>query len=197
MRDEVKFVSAMAKLSLALPKYEAAINGLHDEVIFILHMQDEILKLFPPIHVVHVGTTRLVSSPKVLDKPLKPHRTKIGLDATMFVETDVQKFKDVILRWTTALLEQQAKQTIEVMLETGDAAGHTFDAHGRNFWDAYIEMLEKAPYGPYGYTMYMNPETEKKIKEILQTPQQQQRIKVIQRAKREEFLKTRRTRRLL
>ena len=187
----------MVKLSFALPEYEAVINGLHDEVTFALHMQDEILKLFPPIRVVHVGTTRLVSSPNVLDKPLKPHRTKISLDATMFVETDIQKFKDVILSWTTDLLEQQAKQTVEVMLETGDAAGHTFDAHGRNFWDAYIEMLEKVPYAPYGYTSYMNPETEKKIKEIPQTPDQQQRIKAIQRAKREEFLRTRRTRRLL
>ena len=187
----------MVKLSFALPKYEAGINGLHDEVVFTLHMRDEILRLFPPIYVVHAGTTRLVSSPNVLDKPLKPHRAKISLDATMFVETDVQKFKDVILKWTTDLLEQQAKQTVEVMLETGNAAGHTFDAHDRNFWDAYIEMLEKAPYRPYGYTGYMNSETEKKIREIPQTPEQQKRIKAIQRAKREEFLRTRRTRRLL
>jgi hypothetical protein len=115
----------------------------------------------------------------------------------MFLETDIQKFKDVILRWTTDLLEQQAKQTIEVMFETGDAAGHTFDADGRNFWDAYIEMLEKAPYRPYGYRMYMNPETEKKIKDIPQTREQQQRIKTIRQAKRDEFLRTKRTRRLL
>lgn len=187
----------MDKPSLALPEYEAAIKGLHDEVILTLHMQDEVLKLFPPMYVVHVGTTRLVSRPNVLDKPLKPHHTKIGLDATMFLKTDVQKFKDVILRWTTDLLEQQAKQTVEVMLETGNAAGHTFDAHGRNLWDAYIEMLEKAPYRPYGYTGYMNPETERKIREIPQTPEQQQKIKTIQRTKREEFLRTRRTRRLL
>jgi hypothetical protein len=48
----------MTKLSLALPKYEAAINGLHDEVQLTLHMQDEILRLFPPVYVVHKGPTR-------------------------------------------------------------------------------------------------------------------------------------------
>lgn len=37
----------MTKLSLALPKYEAAINGLRDEVHLTLHMQGELLRLFP------------------------------------------------------------------------------------------------------------------------------------------------------
>lgn len=186
----------MTKLSLALPEYEAAVNGLHDEVQFTLPMRDEILRLFPPVYVVHIGTTRLVSSPNILDRPLKTHKTKISLDPAMFLETDVLKFKDVILRWTTDLLEQQAKQTVEVMLETSDAAELTFDAKGRNYWDVYIEMLEKAPYQPYGYTTYMNPETEKKLKKIPQTPEQRQRINDIQGAKREEFLRTRRARRL-
>lgn len=186
----------MPKLSVALPKYEAAVNGLHDEVHFTLHMRDEILRLFPPVYVVHVGTTRLVSSPNILDKPLETHRTKIDLDSAMFLETDVQKFKDVILKWTADLLEQQAKQTVEVMLETSDAAGHTFDAKGRNYWDVYIEMLEKASYQPYGYRLLMNPETEEKLKQTPQTPEQRQRIKDVQRSKREQFLRTRRTRRL-
>jgi hypothetical protein len=186
----------MSKLSLALPRYEAAVNGFHDEVQFTLHMQDEVLKLFPPVRVVHVGTTRLVCSPHVLDKPLKPHKTKISLDPAMFIETDIFKFKDVILRWTADLLEQQARHAVEIMLETGDAVGHTFDAQGRNFWEAYIEMLEKAPYQPNGYTAYMHPDTEKKVKEIPLTPEQRQKIKGIQRAKREEFFRTRRTRRL-
>lgn len=187
----------MTKLSLALTKYEAAINDLHDEVVFALHMRDEILRLFPPISVVHIGTTRLVSSPNVLDKPLKPHKTKISMEPAMFLETDIPKFRDVILRWTADQLEQQARQTVEVMFETGEAAGHTFDAEGRNFWDTYVEMLEKSPYQPYGYTLYMHPDTEKKVKAIPQTPEQRQKIRDIQRAKREEFIRTRRTRRLL
>jgi hypothetical protein len=186
----------MIKLSLALPKYEVAINGLHDDVVYTLHMRDEILRLFPPIRVIHVGTTRLVSSPNILDKPLKPHKTKIGMEPSMFLKTDVLKFKEIILRWTKNLLEKQARQTVEIMLETGEAAGHSFDGKGHNFWDAYIEMLEKAPYQPYGYTAYMHPDTEKKIKEIPLTPGQRQKIKEVKRAKQEEFLKTRLIRRL-
>lgn len=196
MRDKRFKVEQMGRLSLALPKYEAAVNGLHDEVTYALHIQDELLRRFPPIRIVHVGTTRLVSSPNILDKPLKPHKTVVSMEPAMFLETDVLKFKDVILRWTADLLEQQARQTAEVMLQTGEAAGHSFDGAGRNFWDAYIEMLEKAPYQPYGYKAYMHPDTEKKIKEIPQTPEQREKIKDVQRLKREEFLRTRRTRRL-
>jgi hypothetical protein len=187
----------MTKLSLALPKYEAAINGLHDEVHFTLHMQDEVLKLFPPVYVVHTGSTRLVSSPNILDKPPKPIKTKVSIDPSMFLETDILKFKDVILRWTLDLLRQQAEQTAEVSLDTGEAAGNsfTFDLNNQDYWDAYIELLEKAPYQPLGYKP-LDPEIEKRVKEIPQTPEQRQRIKKIQQAKREEFLRTKRTRRL-
>lgn len=186
----------MDKLSLALPKYEVAINALHDKVVYALHMRDDVLKLFPPIRVVHIGTTRLVSSPNILDRPFTPHKTKISMEPAMFLQTDVLKFKDVILRWTADLLEQQARQTVEVMFETGEAAGHSFDGEGRNFWDTYIEMLEKSPYQPRGYTAYMHPDTEKKVKEIPPTPEQRQKMRDIQKAKREEFLRSRRSRRL-
>jgi len=187
----------MTMLSLTLTKYEAAINGLHDEVQFTLHMQDEILRLFPPVYVVHSGITRLVSSPNILDKPNKPIKTKVSIEPSMFLETDVLKFKDIILRWVLDLLKQQAEQTLEVSLETGEAVGHSFnfDLRNRNYWDAYIELLEKAPYQPLGYKP-LDPEIEKRVKEIPQTPEQLQRIERIQQAKREEFLRTRRTRRL-
>lgn len=79
----------MPALSLALPPYETAINALNDEVQLTLHMQDEILRLFPPVYVVHIGTTRLVSSPNILDKPITPKKTKFSMEPAMFLETDV------------------------------------------------------------------------------------------------------------
>lgn len=184
------------RLSLALPKYEAAINRLHDEVQYSLHMQDEILRLFPPVYVVHTGTTRLVSSPNILDKPMKPHKTKFSMQPGMFLQTDVSKLKDVILGMTNDLLDQQKKQTAEVMIETGEAAGNSIDGKERNFWDTYIEMLEKASYSEHGYKVFMNPDTEEKIKKTPQTPEQCQKIQDVIKAKREEHFATKRTRHL-
>jgi hypothetical protein len=187
---------AMTTLSFALPKYEAAINELFDEAQFSLHMQDEILRLFPPVYVVHTGITRLVSSPNILDKLMKPHKTKFSMDPRIILQTDVPKFKDVVLGMTNDLLDQQKRQAADVMLETGEAVGHSFDSKNRNFWDTYIEMLQKAPYSEGGYKVFMNPDTEKKIKEIPQTLEQRQRIKDVIDAKREEYFANKRSRRL-
>lgn len=186
----------MPALSLALPAYEAAINELHDEVQFALHMQDEILQLFPPVYVVHTGTTRLVSSPNILDKPITPKKTKFSMEPVMFLETDAAKMKEVMYGMTQSLLDQLKQQTVEVMLETGEAVGHSIDGKGRNYWDTYIEMLEKTPYWENGYTIFMNEETDKKIKETPPTPEQKQRIKDVTKAKREEFYAKKRSRRL-
>ncbi len=94
----------MSTLSLALSEYEAAINELHDEVQFTLHMQDEVLKLFPPLYVVHTGTTRLVSSPNILDKPIRPQKTKFSMEPAMFLETDAVKMKEVMYGMTQSYL---------------------------------------------------------------------------------------------
>lgn len=161
-----------------------------------LHMQDEILRLFPPVYVVHTGITRLVSRPNILDKPMEPHKTRFTMEPEMFLQTDVSKFKDVILAMTNDLLDQQRKQTADVVLETGDAVGHSIDGKGRSFWDTYIEMLRMAPYSEHGYKVFMNPDTEEKIKKTPQTPEQRQKIIDVQRAKREEYLAEKRTRHL-
>jgi hypothetical protein len=186
----------MTTLSLALPAYEAAINELHDEVQFTLHMQDELLRLFPPVYVVHTGTTRLVSSPNILDKPITPQKTKFSMRPVMFLETDAAKMKEVMYGMTQSLLDQLKQQTADVMVETGEAVGHSIDGKGRNYWDTYIEMLEKAPYSKYGFTVFMNEETEKKIKEAPPTAEQKQKTTDVIKAKREEFYAKKHSRRL-
>lgn len=150
----------MAKLSFYLPRYEDPINELQNEVLFGLHMQDEILSLFPPREIIHRGTTRLVSKPNILDRSMRDHHAKECIEPAMFLQTDVLKFRDYVLKLTNSLLDQQKRHTVEVMLETGEAAGNSIDGKGRNFWDAYIEMLRKAPYNKHGYTLYMHPDTE-------------------------------------
>jgi hypothetical protein len=186
----------MTKLSLALWKYEVVINELHDEVQLTLHMQDEILRRLPLVYVVHTGTTRLVSSPNILDKPMKPHNTKFDMEADMFLQTNVSKFKDVILGMTNDLLDQQRKQTAEVMLETSEAVGNSIDGRDRNIWDVYIEMLQKLDYRFQSFDVYMGAGAERKMKETPQTPEQRQKIQDVIKARREEYLAKTRSRRL-
>lgn len=186
----------MVTLAFALPAYEAAINQFHDEIANVLHMQDELLRLFPPIQIVHTGTTRLVSSPNILDRAMKPHKTKFSMEPDMFLQTDVSKFKNVVFGMTNDLLNQRRKQTAEVMLATGEAAGNYIDGNKRNFWDTYIEVLQRLPYSEHGYEMFMNPDTERKIKETVQTEEQRQRMQDVIRAKREEYFAHRRSRHL-
>lgn len=88
----------------------------------------------------------------------------------MFLGTDVPKLKNVILGMTNNLLDQLRKQTAEVMLETGAAAGHSVDGKGRNFWDTYIEMLQTAPYSEHGYKVFMNPDTREELRILFQPP---------------------------
>lgn len=187
----------MARVSLVLPKYEYAIRRLLNAFAYSLHMQDEILKLFPPVEVIHIGTSRLVSKPNILDRTFQNHKTKFTTDPDMFLQTDAFKFRDILIQLNTSLQDQQKKQTVEVMLETGEAAGNSIDGKGRNFWDVYIEMLEKLDSKFQSYTLYMNPETEREMMKTPQTEEQRQRIREVVKAKREEYQANKRHRRLV
>jgi len=118
------------------------------------------------------------------------------MEPEMFLQTNLSKLKDVFLGMTNGLLDQQRKTTVEVMLEAGEAVGHRIDGKGRNFWDTYIEMLQKAPYSEHGYQIFMNADTEKKIKETPITPAQLQRIQDVVKAKRNEYFAQKLSRRL-
>jgi len=186
----------MSKLPFSLPKYEYAINKLRDEVLFGLHMQDEILKLFPPREVVHRGATRLVSNPTILDRATIPHKSKVDMGEAMFLQTDVIKCTDVICRLTMSLLNQQKMHTFEVMFETGDAAGNSIDGKGRDVWELYIEALQKLDYRFEGYKCYVGSDVMKKMLATPPTEEQLERAKAVVMAKREEFLTKRHERRL-
>jgi hypothetical protein len=186
----------MSTLSLALPKYEEAINNLYDEVYFGFHMLDEILSLFPPLFLVHNGTTRQVSAPTILDTSPKPYKSKFSVGVDMFDQTDVNKFREHLYGLVTSLQHQQKIHTFEIIFQTSDAAGHTVDGKGRNFWDAHIETMQKASYVENGYKLYMNAETAKKIAETPPTEAQIEKMKDVLKAKRIEHFAKRRSRRL-
>ena len=186
----------MGRMSLSLSKYEYAINRLRDEILFGLHMEDEILKLFPPIEMSHRGETRLVSKPTILDRSTRPHKSIVSMDEAMFLQTDVVKCTDVIYRLTMSLLNQQKAHTIEVMFETGEAAGHSIDGKGRDVWELYIEALQKLDYRFEGYKCYVGSDVMEKMLSNPPTEEQLNRAKEVVKSKREEFLAKRRVRRL-
>jgi hypothetical protein len=186
----------MSRISFSLPRYEYAINKLRDEVLFGLHMEDEILKLFPPIEMFHRGTTRLVSKPTILDRSTRPHKSKVSMDEAMFLQTDVIKCTDVISQLTMSLLNQQKAHTFEVMFETGEAAGNSIDGKGRGVWELYIEALQKLDYRFEGYKCYVGSDVMEKMLASPPTEEQLSRAKEVVKAKREEALTKKRVRRL-
>jgi hypothetical protein len=186
----------MARLSLVLPKYEYAMNRLYDEVYYGFHMLDEILSLFPPRHVIHRGTTRQVSSPKILDTSPKPYKSKFSIEPDMFLQTDTIKFRDFLFNLVTSLQNQQKMHTFEIIFKTSDATGNNIEGEGRNYWEVYIEALQKLDYRFQADKVYVNSATARKIIEIPPTEEQIERAKVVIKAKREEYLANKRYRRL-
>jgi hypothetical protein len=186
----------MARLSLILPAYEYAVHKLQDEVTNGFHMLDEILSLFPPNEVVHRGAARLVSSPNILDRPMKPYESKVSAHPAMFLQTDVIKFRDILLSLTTSLLNQRRKETFETMFETSDAVENSIDGEGRNFWEVYIEALQKLDYRFQADKVYVNSATARKIEAVPPTEEQLQRMTNVVKAKQEERLAKKRFRRL-
>ncbi len=85
--------------------------------------------------------------------------------------------------------------------QTTEAVGNTVDAHGKNFWDAYLEMIEKTEMvfdegGNHNYQMVLNPKTAEKLRENPPTEEQKQRIQEAINLKRKEYYERRPTRKL-
>lgn len=187
----------MPALSFELPKYEYSINKLRDDILFGLHMEDEILKLLPPREVVHRGVTRLVSKPTILDRSTIPHKSKVDMSEAMFLQTDVIQCTDVICKLIMSLLNQQKMHTFEIMFETGDAAGNSIDGEGRDVWELYIEALQKLDYRFEAYKCYVGSDVMEKMLATPPTEEQLERAKAVVKYKREELLAKRRERRLV
>lgn len=191
----------MTGISLALPKYEDAMNRLYDEIYDGFHMLDKILGLFPIRRIIHGGVTRQVSTPKILDTSPQAYRSTFRIESEMFVQTDVTKFQDFLFELVTSLQNQQRKHTFDIIFKTSDATGNTIDGKSRDFCDVYIEALQKVDIkfdknGRHGYKLLMNSETAKKVTEVPPTEEQLKRAKDIIDAKRQAHFLKRRSRRV-
>lgn len=190
----------MTGISLALPKYEDAMNRLYDEIYDGFHNLDEILGLFPVRRLIHGGVTRQVSTPNLLDTTPQSYKSTFSLESDMFLQTDINRFRDFLFDLVTSLQNQQRKHTFEIIFKTSDATGNT-DGKSRDFWDVYIEALQKVDIkfdknGRHGYKLLMNSETAKKVTGAPPTEEQLNRAKDIIDAKRQAHFLKRRSRRM-
>lgn len=186
----------MTKLSFGLPKYESGLNKLFDEVQHSFHMLDEILRLFPLRQLVHQGRTMQVSTPRLLETSPRAHESKFTIDTDLFLETDALKFRDLLFELVSSLLTQQKIHTFEIIFQTSNATGNTVDAKGRNFWEVYIEALQTLDCRFRAYKFYVNSDTAKKITAVPPTEEQMRRARDVMKAKREECIANKRSRRL-
>ncbi len=133
----------MQRVSFDLPFYDSAINRLFNDICNRFHMLDPVLRLFPPKEMIHGGTTRQLSTPRILDNAMRDYRATVDVEPGMFLRTDANRFRDFLLGMITSLQEQQQAHTLEVISDTSKAVGTYVEGKDRNIWDVYVEMLEK------------------------------------------------------
>jgi hypothetical protein len=192
--------NSISKLSFSLPKYDIAISRLYNEVSDALHMQDEVLRCFPPMSVMHSGTTRFLTQPNILEAPYRQHRNTTSTEIKTVTQTNAVKFKEFLSALILPLLDQLKEHTGEVINQTCDITGNNVSAKDRNLWNAYIEALEKMEmhFNDDGNPVFLihPPEFYEKLSKIKPTNQQLQTIEKIFSDKRKEHYAKKPTRRL-
>ena len=181
----------MQKLSFSLPKYNRAINKFYDEVSDNLHMQDDLLRYFPPLRVSHSGTTRWLSEPGILEAPHRRHTNTTSGEIEIITKTDAVRFKEFLRNLIIPIRDKAKAHTVEIINQTCDVTGNTVNAVNQNAWDAYIEALEKVDmtldnYGSPNFLFY-SPELDEKRKKIKPTIEQENKVEEVFRRKIEAY----------
>lgn len=191
----------MPTLSFSLQKYDSAMTKLLREVKAGLDKTDEILGQIQTVPVVHGGSMRQVSEPKIVDTEMKIHKVEVVIELDWYRKTDVDEFVAFVYGMWERFASQAKKALFETLSLTTEAVGNSMDAQGKNFWDARIEMLEGLEMrfdedGNHNTQFVLHPDTARKLMENPPTPEQQKRWEDALKAKREEYYAKKRTRRL-
>ena len=191
----------MNKLSFTLPKYTETIIRLVREIHKGLNETDEILGQIRTVQVAHGGATRQVSVPKILETEMKPYNVKVLFSLEWFRQTNAEEFAYFIWNLHELSSNEVKKGLFETVSKVTDATGNQFDAQGRNFWDAYVDIIQGSvmtfdEVGNHNHQCFVHPDTYKKIMATPPSPEQNQKIENAINAKREEYYAQKRTRRL-
>ena len=162
---------------------------------------DELLSKIQTRKVSHGGATRQVTEPKVVETNMVNTKAIFEIEGNAILQTDVEKFTESIYKLFDSFHTEQKKYLLQVVSETTDAVGNTVDAAGKNFWDAYLEMIQKTEmtfdeHGNHNFELVMNPNTAKKLRENPPTEEQKQRIQEAIELKRKEYYKRKPSRKL-
>jgi hypothetical protein len=181
----------MPKLSFSLPKYDAAINKFYNAATEYLHIQDDLLRRFPPLQVTHTGTTRFLSKPEILEAPYRQHKNTATAETEIITQTDTIKFKEFLNDLLLPIREKVKEHTIENINQICDVTGNKVDAVNQNAWDAYIEALEKMKivFDADGNPNFLihPPEFHEKLSNTVPTIEQLYKVEEIFQSKREEY----------
>jgi hypothetical protein len=184
-----------------MTNYDEAMDRLQDEVAYYLHMQDQILRLFPPLKVAHAGVTRQVSEPTVLDATMRLHKSTASGELEMLLQTDAEQLKDFLLAVIGPIQDQQRLHVFEIMSQTSDAVGHTVKRNDGDAWEAYLDALQRVEMtfddeGRPHYQIVWNSQTDERLLKVPPTEEQSKRAEQIFESKRNSYFAEKRHRRL-
>jgi hypothetical protein len=191
----------MSKLSFDLYKYDVAMAELVGKIRNGLLEHDPLLGQIRVQNVSHGGSTRQVTGPQTVETQMVKTSATFQMDKSAFVSTDVKQFAEAVHGMIEDFHSQQKKKMFELISQTTDAVGNTIDAAGKNFWDAYLEMIEKTQMsfderGDHNYQIIINPKTAEKVRQNPPTEEQQKRIQEAIERKRKEYYERKPSRRL-
>lgn len=160
-----------------------------------------ILSQVQTISVVHGGTTRQVSEPKIVDTEMRRFSSLVSASSEWISKTEIPPFVDMVFGFWQEFSADAEKYLFETVSKTSEAVGNVHDAHGQNVWDAQIEALKKMPLrfdkkGNHNMKFYSQPKENRPARELVPTREQQERLDAVFKAKREEYDAQKRTRRL-
>jgi hypothetical protein len=188
-------------LSFSLKQYDLSTAKLLGEIKSGLDKTDDLLGQIQTVQVVHGGSTRQVSEPKIVDTKMRVHSVDGIIQLDWYRKTDVEAFTAFLYEVWEKFASQAKKALFEMLSLTTEAVGNSFNAAGKNFWDARVEMLEGLHMhfdedGNHNTKFVLHPDTARRLEENPPTPEQQKRWEDAINAKREEYYAAKRTRRL-
>jgi hypothetical protein len=124
------------------------------------------------------------------------------IDRNAFKTTDVKQFTESVFQLFDSFHTEQKKLLLEMVSQTTEAVGNVVDAHDKNFWDAYLEMIEKTEMtfddeGHHNYQIVLNPNTARRLRENPPTEEQKKRIQEAIDLKRKEYFDSKPSRKLV
>jgi hypothetical protein len=190
----------MKQISFSLRKYDSAFNNFYNDLYDHLHLQDELLKRFPPKLMAHSGTIRWLSKPDVLEAPYRQHKNTTSGEVEIITKTDVLKFKEFLHDLIIPIRDKAKQHTIEVINQTCEATGNEVDAVNQDVWDAYIEAIEQMEmaFDDDGNPIFLihPPKFYEKLQSTKPTIEQSNKVEEIFKKQKENYILKKGSRRL-